>query len=190
MRRYEEYVVAFDEAQAPRSRWRMVYDILDSFSWAILLVMLLFAFLGRPFWVSGDSMEPTLQDGNWVAVTAVGFQAKRGDIVVVTQPNARNEPLIKRIIAVEGDLLSIDPEAHTVSVNGEVLDEPYISEPVRKIGDLTYPIEVPKGHVFVMGDNRNESLDSRSSTIGFIDTRYLAGRTVCRLFPLGQWAVE
>lgn len=189
MRRYEEYTIAFDELQERRTKWNTVYEILDSFSWAVLLVMILFTFLFRPFWVSGSSMEPTLQDRNWVAVTTIGFRAQRGDVVVVSQPNDRHEPLIKRIIAVAGDLVEIDPELHTVAVNGEVLDEPYISEPIEKSGDLTYPIEVPAGHVFVMGDNRNDSLDSRSSTIGFIDTRYLTGKAVGRLFPIGRWAI-
>ena len=65
----------------------------------------------------------------------------------------------------------------------------YISEPVEKAGDLTYPVQVPEGYVFVMGDNRNDSLDSRSSTIGFIDTRYLSGKAVFRLLPAGQWQI-
>ena len=107
----------------------------------------------------------------------------------ISQPNALNEPLIKRIIAVAGDTVEIDPQAHTVAVNGENLDEPYISEPVEKAGDLTYPVQVPEGYVFVMGDNRNNSLDSRSSTIGFIDTRYLSGKAVFRLLPAGQWQI-
>ena len=70
-------------------------------------------------------MEPTLLDRNWVAVTTLGFHAQRGDIVVISQPNALNEPLIKRIIAVAGDTVEIDPQAHTVAVNGENLDELY-----------------------------------------------------------------
>lgn len=189
MRRYEESIIEFDEIQVPHTKWSTVYEILDSFSWAMLLVMVLFTFFCRPFWVSGNSMEPTLQNHNWVAVTTIGFHAQRGDIVVVTQPNARHEPLIKRIIAVEGDTVDIDAQAHTVSVNGEILDEPYISEPIEKSGDMTFPIRVPQGHVFVMGDNRNDSLDSRSSMIGFIDTRYLAGRAAFRLIPVGQWKI-
>ncbi len=189
MRRYEEYTIEFDGLPMSRSKWDAVYETLDSIGWAVLLVMLLFTFVCRPFWVSGESMEPTLQDHDWVAVTDIGFHAQRGDIVVVTQPNFRNEPLIKRIIAVEGDLVDIDPQAHTVSVNGEILEEPYISEPVLEGGDLSYPVRVPQGHVFVMGDNRNASLDSRSSLIGFIDTRYLAGRAALRLFPLGEWRI-
>lgn len=189
MRRYEEYTIQFDEIPAPRTKWNMIYELLGSLSLAVLLVMALFAFVGRPFWVSGPSMKPTLQDHNWVAVTTIGFRAQRGDIVVVSQPNALNEPLIKRIIAVAGDTVEIDPQAHTVAINGEVLDEPYINEPVEKAGDLTYPIQVPEGHVFVMGDNRNDSLDSRSSLIGFIDTRYLSGKAAFRLYPVGQWQI-
>ena len=189
MRRYEEYTIQFDEIPARRTKWNVIYEMLDSLSLAVLLVMVLFAFVCRPFWVSGASMEPTLLDRNWVAVTTLGFHAQRGDIVVISQPNALNEPLIKRIIAVAGDTVEIDPQAHTVAVNGENLDEPYISEPVEKAGDLTYPVQVPEGYVFVMGDNRNDSLDSRSSTIGFIDTRYLSGKAVFRLLPAGQWPI-
>lgn len=190
MRRCEDYKIVFDDLQPPRTIWNTIYEILDSFAWAVLLVTVLFTFLGRPFWVSGSSMEPTLQDRSWVAVTAVGFQARRGDVVVATQPNDRNEPLIKRIIAVEGDFIDIDPERHTVCINGAVLDEPYISEMVEKGGDMTYPVKVPEGHVFVMGDNRNDSIDSRWSAIGLIDTRYLAGRAVGRLLPPGDWTIR
>ena len=156
MRRYEEYTIQFDEIPARRTKWNVIYEMLDSLSLAVLLVMVLFAFVCRPFWVSGASMEPTLLDRNWVAVTTLGFHAQRGDIVVISQPNALNEPLIKRIIAVAGDTVEIDP---------------------------------PEGYVFVMGDNRNDSLDSRSSTIGFIDTRYLSGKAVFRLLPAGQWQI-
>lgn len=103
MRRYEEYTIQFDEIPARRTKWNVIYEMLDSLSLAVLLVMVLFAFVCRPFWVSGASMEPTLLDRNWVAVTTLGFHAQRGDIVVISQPNALNEPLIKRIIAVAGD---------------------------------------------------------------------------------------
>ena len=189
MRRYEEYTIQFDEIPERRTKWNVIYELLDSLSLAVLLVMVLFAFACRPFWVSGDSMKPTLQDHNWVAVTTLGFHAQRGDIVVASQPNALDEPLIKRIIAVAGDTVEIDPQAHTVAVNGEILDEPYISDPVEKAGDLTYPIQVPEGHVFVMGDNRNMSTDSRSPMIGFIDARYVLGKVEGRITPLGHWSV-
>ena len=81
-------------------------------------------------------MEPTLLDRNWVAVTTLGFHAQRGDIVVISQPNALNEPLIKRIIAVAGDTVEIDPQAHTVAVNGENLDEPISASRWRRQGIL------------------------------------------------------
>ncbi len=135
-------------------------------------------------------MVPTLQNGDWLAVRAVNTAIDRGDIVVITQPNSLNEPLIKRVIAVGGDELDIDFAAGTVYVNGEALDEPYIAEATRRQFDVAFPLTVPEGFLFVMGDNRNNSLDSRSSTIGFIDERYVLGVAEFRFFPFGNWEID
>jgi signal peptidase I len=115
------------------------------------------------------------------------YQPSRGDIVVVTKPNSENEPLIKRVIALEGQTVDIDFSKGIVYVDGEALDEPYVNTPTNLRYDVKFPITVPKGDLFVLGDNRNGSLDSRSSRIGFIDTRYVLGKVYLRIFPLGAF---
>ena len=107
-------------------------------------------------------------------------------IVVITQPNSHdNEPLIKRVIAVEGQTITIDAENDTVTVDGVVLNENYIlEEDLERAGDAyEYPLTVPKGKVFVMGDNRNDSFDSRSSGLGMVDEDYIMGKAIFRIYP-------
>ena len=106
-----------------------------------------------------------------------------GDIVVVDRYT--QEPLIKRVIALEGDIIDIDPETHEVSVNGEVLDEPYVSTPTD-LKDFSGPQEVPEGKVFVMGDNRTYSKDSRTDEIGFVDASDIVGRAIFRIWPFSR----
>jgi len=130
-------------------------------------------------------MLPTLVDGDQVLVRIVGYdEPEVGDIVVVHAPYYENEPLVKRIIAKDGDVVSIDEATGTVSVNGEPLVEPYIAEPIRNMGTVTYPYEVPEDHVFVMGDNRNASSDSRAAEIGALHYENIIGKVFFRIFPL------
>ena len=169
--------------------WGVIYEWLDSFVFAIILILLIFVFAVRVVGVNGDSMNPTLNDGDWLTVSAINTDYERGDIVVITQPNALNEPLIKRVIAVGGDTVDIDFNTNEVIVNGEVLDEPYIKAPTSSRGDFSQPIRIPEGYVFVMGDNRNNSLDSRFNSIGIIDERYILGVANVRLYPFGEWEI-
>ena len=159
-----------------------VFDIVDSLKGAIIAVFLIFALAFRAVGVSGTSMVPTLSDGDWLAVTAVTTDYRRGDIVVVTQPWERAIPIIKRVIGLPGDTVDIDFDNGFVYVNGEKLTEPYIAEPTHEYYDVEFPVTVPEGHLFVMGDNRNVSLDSRSSKVGFADKRFVLGRAFFRLF--------
>lgn len=194
MRRYEQFAVSYAELELadkkPPKSWKFVYEWLDSLIFAFITILLIFTFFFRIVGVSGNSMLPTLQSGNWLAIRAINTEIERGDIVVITQPNALNEPLIKRVIALGGDTVDIDFISGTVCVNGEVLDEPYIYEPTHRSANVAFPLTVPEGCVFVMGDNRNNSLDSRSRTIGFIDTRYILGVAECRLYPFGDWKLD
>jgi signal peptidase I len=157
---------------------------------AIIVIFILFTFLFRAVGVDGTSMVPTLNDGDWVAISGINFQPRRGDIVVVTQPNEVHEPLIKRIIAVGGDIIDIDFLNREVAVNGTVIEEPYISEPTSRKFDVVFPLAVPEGFVFVMGDNRNNSKDSRASGIGLIDERYILGTTRFRLYPVNKFKID
>ena len=152
---------------------------------ALLIIFLCFTFLFRAVNVDGKSMMPTLSDGDWLLVSDTK-EYERGDIIIITQPNDVDEPLVKRIIAKGGETINIDFTTHEVSVNGELLDEDYIREPTALSYDVEFPYVVPEGCVFAMGDNRNDSLDSRSSRIGPIDERYILGKAVVRLLPFGD----
>ncbi len=194
MRRINEYWIEFVQpaaAEPPAAkRWVMLYEWIDSVMGAIVIIFLLFTFIFRAVGVDGTSMVPTLNDGDWVAITGMNFTPERGDIVVVTQPNDVHEPLIKRIIAIGGDTINIDFITHEVTVNGEILIEPYINASTSRSFDVVFPITIPEGFVFVMGDNRNLSKDSRASGIGLIDERYILGKARLRLFPFSQFKID
>ncbi len=193
MRRIDEFwIELLPPAQKPPkvSRgWLFFYEWLDSVIGAILIIFLLFTFLYRPVGVDGASMVPTLEDGDWLAVSTLTFRPKTKDIVVITQPNDVHEPLIKRVIAVGGDTIDINFASHKVIVNGEVLNEPYIAEETSRKFDTDFPITIPPGYVFVMGDNRNQSKDSRASGIGLIDERYILGKAQFRFIPFGSFTI-
>lgn len=194
MRKTEDFSISFEVSEYSKNdknkSWRFVYDWLDSLIYAILLILLIFAFFFRVVGVNGDSMNPTLQSGDWLTVSAITSEVKTGDIVVITQPNSLNEPLIKRVIAKGGDTVNIDFIEGTVTVNGKILYEPYIAEKTEISGDYVYPLEIPEGYIFVMGDNRNDSLDSRFRTIGLIDERYVLGVAETRIYPFGDWKIN
>ena len=194
MRKREEFEFSLKELTLSKKSstkgWRFIYDWLDSLVLAFIVILLVFTFAFRIVGVNGPSMQPTLHNGDWLALRSVNTSVQRGDIVVVTQPNTLNEPLIKRVIAVAGDTLDINFAEGTVSVNGEVLTEPYIQEPTYRMFDVAFPITVPEGKIFVMGDNRNDSLDSRSSTVGFIDKHYVLGVAQFRFYPFGEWKLD
>lgn len=113
-----------------------------------------------------------------------GYVPERGDIVVLNKESFWNGmPIVKRIIAVGGDEINIDFEAGKVWVNDELLDEPYIAEPTHKQEDMEFPQVVPEGCVFVMGDNRNGSTDSRNLLLGMVDERYILGHVLTIAYP-------
>lgn len=194
MRKSEQFVIPYTDLKTadtkPPKAWKFVYEWMDSLVFAFLTILLVFTFLFRIVGVSGTSMVPTLQNGNWLAVRAINTEIQRGDIVVVTQPNALHEPIIKRVIGLEGDKININFDTGEVTVNGTVLNEPYIAEETHRHFDVAFPVTVPSGCVFVMGDNRNDSLDSRSSVIGFIDCGYILGVAEFRILPLGDWKID
>lgn len=194
MRKAEEFAISFESneysVKSKKKPWELVYDWLDSLIYAIILILLIFTFFFRVVGVNGESMKPTLSNGDWLTVSAVPGDINVGDIVVITQPNSLNEPLIKRVIAKGGDTVSIDFIEGIVTVNGVAKYEPYIAEKTERMGDYVYPLVVPEGCLFVMGDNRNESLDSRFKTIGFIDERYVLGVAQVRILPFGDWNIN
>lgn len=146
---------------------------------AIAAVMLILVFLFRVVTVDGESMVPNLQDGDRLILTDVTTRYKHGEIVVISRNY--DDPLVKRVVAVSGD--TIDFQDGKVLLNGEVLDEPYIDQETYDVssGPPDFPLTVPKGYVFVMGDNRGNSLDSRSYEVGLIDVHQILGKVVVHL---------
>ena len=162
------------------------YEALIS---AALVLVLVFSFVFRIIQVDGSSMVPTLTNGDKLIVWGAGYTPERGDVVIVDSYTTYGKPLVKRIIAKGGDTISIDYETGTVTVNGEVLQEDYIAEPTSLGYDVEFPHTVPDGTVFVMGDNRNQSLDSRSSYIGCIDEQDILGKVLVCFLPFADFGV-
>lgn len=174
-----------------------VFDWVEILVHAILAVVLCFSFLFRIATIDGESMTNTLQNGEKVIITNLAYEPKAGDIVVISRnrensvytANVGNKPIIKRIIATEGQTVDIDFEKGVVYVDGVALEEGYTRTPTNLKYDIDFPVRVDEGCVFVLGDNRNNSLDSRSSQIGdygMIDMRYILGHAVCRIFPFDK----
>lgn len=174
--------------------WRAeLYDWIESIVFSLAVVVIVFTFFFRIVGVGGVSMENTLNAGvvyenqfvDRVIITHLNYTPAHGDIVVLYSKGLR-ESVIKRVIAVGGDTVNIDFDRHIVYVNGKALSEPYIREPTAERGDVRFPVTVPAGHVFVMGDNRNDSYDSRYQAVGMIDNRDIIGKAVLRIYPLSQ----
>ena len=166
-----------------------VYEFADILVSALLVIFLIFTFLFRLVGVEGTSMVPTLQENDRLLVSSRQYKPQYQDIVIVTQPNAFHEPIVKRVIATEGQKVDIDFEKGIVYVDDKALDEPYVNAPTLTKEGVEFPVTVPEGHIFVMGDNRNMSTDSRSPMIGFIDARYVLGKVEGRITPLGHWSI-
>lgn len=134
-------------------------------------------------------MVPTLNDRDKVLMSGLFYTPKPGDIVVLTKKSFSEIPLVKRVIATEGMSVDINFDTGEVWVDGVLQDEPYINELTHKHFDVNFPLIVPEGYVFVMGDNRNHSTDSRDSQVGFIDERIVLGKVYLRIWPLSNFGM-
>ncbi len=167
----------------------------DIFEWgealvsALIIIILLFAFAVRLISVSGTSMLPTLHDGDYLIVSDMFYEPKAGDIVVITKRTAMKDSIVKRVIATEFQTVDIDFEAGKVYVDGVESETSYTYTPTTERGDVVFPVTVPEGHVFVLGDNRNGSTDSRVSVFGMIDERYIVGRALLRIWPIWDFEI-
>ena len=168
-------------SEKKRSQWLVfaVYDWIGTMVVALSVFALLLAYVFRIVGVDGGSMLPTLQDGDRLLLSTSDTTYEYGDIIVVDRYT--DEPLIKRVIAVGGDILNITDGV--VTVNGAELKEPYI-QGVTLRNDFSGELEIPKGYLFVMGDNRSISKDSRKAEIGLISVKDVVGKAVYCVWPL------
>ena len=159
-------------------------DWLQCIVSALVIAILVFTFAARTTTVIGSSMVPTLEEGDLLIVSKLFYQPKYGDIVVLRKESFMSDPIVKRVIATEGQTVDIDFQEGVVYVDGVALEEDYVNALTREPEDFTGPVTVPEGHIFVMGDNRNRSTDSRSAAVGCVDTRYVIGKALFRFAPL------
>ena len=188
----DEYNEKPQEEGEPRRPGAELYEWLQLFLGCVVAAVVLFNCVARLTRVDGDSMNNTLRDGEIMLIWSLGYTPGQGDIVVLnktpvllshwTEPRA----IVKRVIATGGQTVDIDYAAGKVYVDGQPLDEPYIPEemylPFGPTMQGTH-WEVPEGSIFVMGDNRNNSTDSRDVQLGPIDTDYILGKAVLALWP-------
>ena len=163
-----------------------IINYLHDLVWLLCGIMLVLLLLARVVVVDGPSMNATLVDGDYLLLMSNVFykNPKQGDIIVASKESFKDgEPIIKRVIATEGQVVDIDFDAGIVYVDGEALDEPYTNTPTNLEEGIQFPITVSEGCVFVMGDNRNSSKDSRNPEIGQIDCRQILGKAVFLIFP-------
>ena len=173
------------EPQAEEQGRQELYEWVQALVCSVLAVVLLFTFGVRLIGVDGHSMVPTLQHGDRLLVLnsmlCGGYEP--GDIVVLRKESFLPTPIVKRVVAVEGQVVDIDFTSGTVFVDGKPLQEDYINERTFRTDGTEFPLTVPEGSVFVMGDNRNHSNDSRDERLGTVDKRYVIGRAVYLAFP-------
>lgn len=185
-----------NEEQAPRRPGADLYDWLQMFLGCVVAAVVLFNCVARLTRVDGSSMDTTLQHGEIMLIWSLGYTPKQGDIVVLNKTSVLlpdwTEPraIVKRVIATGGQTVDVDYSTGTVYVDGRPLDEPYLHEEMRRPGAPSMQEthwEVPEGSIFVMGDNRNYSTDSRDSLLGAIDTDYILGKAILALWPLNRF---
>lgn len=171
----------------PKKPSQTVFEWLEIFIVSVAAVFILFSFVARIAVVDGNSMYPTLSNNDKLLVRQIFYTPKQGDIIVCQSVKyGLDKPLVKRIIATEGQKVRLDRENWKIYVNDFPLEEPYLVIGEGMMVDWQYDtdeIVIPKGHVFVMGDNRNNSLDSRFYSVGMIDERYIIGQVIYRFLP-------
>lgn len=187
-----------EEQEAPRRPGAELYEWLQLFLGCVVAAVVLFNCVARLTRVDGGSMDYTLQHGEIMLIWSLGYTPKQGDFVVLNKTSVllpdwdQPRAIVKRVIATGGQTVDVDYTTGAVYVDGQPLDEPYLHEEMRRPGAPSMQQthwEVPEGSIFVMGDNRNYSTDSRDSLVGTIDTDYILGKAVLALWPLDRFGL-
>ena len=164
---------------------RNLYEWTQALVCSVLTVVLVFTFLVRLIGVDGHSMVPTLQDGDKLLVVNSWLcgEYQYGDIVIAYKESFDAEPIVKRVIATPGQTVDIDFTLGRVFVDGELLKEDYVNDLTYLEEGTEFPLTLGEGELFLMGDNRNRSSDSRDSNLGPVDERLIIGKAVVLLYP-------
>ena len=183
---FEENKTKHSHESSSRSLYKTILSYLHDLVFGLVGVLLVFMFLFRMVVVSGPSMMQTLQDGDSLILLSnvIYSNPKYGDIIVASKESFKDgEPIIKRVIATEGQTVDIDFAEGIVYVDGIALEESYTNSPTNLFEGVSFPLTVEENCVFVLGDNRNDSLDSRSFDIGQVDKREILGRAIFLALP-------
>ncbi len=167
-----------------------LYFWVQPLSLSLVLLVVVFTFVGRLTRVEGTSMVPTLHNNDLMLVQSIGYEPQPGDVVVLRKTQFMEAQVVKRVIAVGGQHVRVDYDTHLVYVDGVPLNEPYIKEIMEdpRHADLSVlDVTVPEGSIYVLGDNRNNSSDSRNIRLGTVDTRYVLGRVLWVIFPFSSF---
>ena len=181
------------EQEKQTAKGRDLYEWVQSLVGSVLVVVAIFTFVIRMMGVDGHSMLNTLQHGDRLLVvnSMLYHDYQYGDIVILRKNGVfDDDPIVKRVIAVEGQTVDIDFAEGIVYVDGEALEEDYIREPTYTAEGTEFPLTVPEGSIFVMRDNRNGSSDSRDYRLGTVDTRYVIGKAAFLIFPGPDYETE
>ena len=172
----------------PRRWVRVGFELVEEVILAVVIVVLIFAFVFRVVSVRGSSMQPNFYHNDRVVISGILYNIRQGDVVVVV--NVLNDPIIKRVIATEGQTVDIDSAAGLVYVDGVALDEALYTENgitrLPQSDSISFPQTVPDGCVFVLGDNRVVSQDSRYTSVGMVDARNILGKVEFQIYPFDQ----
>lgn len=184
---YYEYKEKTEKEEIAKTALSSFFHWMSGIVAVLFVIFLVVMLFFRPVTVSGPSMEPTLHDGDRLFVYSFMYEPENGDVIVARSPDGADMPVIKRVIAKEGQVVEVDYENGTVTVDGVVLEENYISG-MSKVpqNEIEYPYTVPAERIFVMGDYRDESRDSRHKTFGCIDENTVAGKAVFRFYPFSS----
>lgn len=184
---YYEYKEKTEKEEIAKTALSSFFHWMSGIVAVLFVIFLVVMLFFRPVTVSGPSMEPTLHDGDRLFVYSFMYEPEIGDVIVARSPDGADMPVIKRVIAKEGQVVEVDYENGTVTVDGVVLEENYISG-MSKVpqNEIEYPYTVPADRIFVMGDYRDESRDSRHKTFGCIDENTVAGKAVFRFYPFSS----
>lgn len=187
--------VVIDKKPRKNSALSSFIDYVELFAIAVSIVLVLFTVAFRTCTVDGDSMNNTLIDKEVLIVSDFLYTPERGDIIVFHQTGTKNMPLVKRVIGVGGDTVKIDFDTWTVTIidkNGQqqVLDEPYTNIERHHVLRGVHEYVVPEGSLFVLGDNRNNSMDSTDSyNVGYVDCRRVLGKVMIRVSPVSKFGI-
>ena len=198
----QHFAAQEEESYSAKDFFNDTLELIGAVLTSVFVVMLIFTYIFRIADVDGDSMIPTLQDGNKLLVARLAQKYETGDILILNsvesytfdkdgnlkQGNGLGKQIVKRLIAQGGQEVRIDFSEGVVYVDGQALDEPYVNTlTTRDEGGFTYPFTVPEGYVFVLGDNRYISKDSRHGDVGLIPVHDIAGRVIWRILPFSEF---